>query len=81
MNFNFDLNLYKVFYMVAKNNSFSKAAEELLVTQPSVSYSIKQLEERLEIKLFQRNHKGIKITSEGKEVIKYVEKSNKDITV
>ena len=40
MNFNFDLNLYKVFYMVAKNNSFSKAAEELLVTQPSVSYSI-----------------------------------------
>lgn len=57
MNFNFDLNLYKVFYMVAKNNSFSKAAEELLVTQPSVSYSIKQLEERLEIKLFQRNQK------------------------
>lgn len=81
MNFNFDLNLYKVFYMVAKNNSFSKAAEELLVTQPSVSYSIKQLEERLEIKLFQRNHKGIKITSEGKEVLKYVEKSYKDITV
>lgn len=65
MSFDFDMNLYKVFYVVAKNNSFSKAAEELFVTQPSVSYSIKQLEGRLNIKLFKRNHKGIKITPEG----------------
>ena len=81
MNFDFDMNLYKVFYAVAKNNSFSKAAEELFVTQPSVSYSIKQLEDRLNIKLFKRNHKGIKITPEGKEVLKYVEKSYNDISV
>lgn len=81
MNFDFDMNLYKVFYVVAKNNSFSKAAEELFVTQPSVSYSIKQLEERLNIKLFKRNHKGIKITPEGKEVLKYVKKSYNDISV
>lgn len=32
MNFDFDMNLYKVFYVVAKNNSFSRAAEELCVT-------------------------------------------------
>ena len=81
MNFDFDMNLYKVFYAVAKNNSFSKAAEELFVTQPSVSYSIKQLEDRLNIKLFKRSHKGIKITPEGKEVLKYVEKSYNDISV
>ena len=81
MNFDFDMNLYKVFYIVAKNNSFSKAAEELFVTQPSVSYSIKQLEDRLNIKLFKRNHKGIKITPEGKEVYKYVKKSYNDIIV
>ena len=81
MNFDFDMNLYKVFYVVAKNNSFSKAAEELFVTQPSVSYSIKQLEDRLNIKLFKRNHKGIKITPEGKEVLEYVKKSYNDISV
>lgn len=75
MNFDFDMNLYKVFYVVAKNNSFSKAANELFVTQPSISYSIKQLEDRLNIKLFKRNHKGIKITPEGKEVLEYVKKS------
>lgn len=46
MNLDFDMNLYKVFYVVAKNNSFSEAAEELFVTQPSVSYSIKQLEDK-----------------------------------
>lgn len=81
MNVDFDMNLYKIFYIVAKNNSFSKAAEELFVTQPSVSYSIKQLEERLNIKLFKRNHKGIKITPEGKEVLEYVKKSYNDISV
>lgn len=81
MNFDFDMNLYKVFYVVAKSNSFSKAAEELCVTQPSVSYSIKQLEDRLNIKLFKRNHKGIKITPEGKEVLEYVKKSYNDISV
>ena len=81
MNFDFDMNLYKVFYVVAKNNSFSKAAEELFVTQPSISYSIKQLEERLNIKLFKRNHKGIRITPEGKEVLEYIKKSYNDISV
>lgn len=81
MNLDFDMNLYKVFYVVAKNNSFSKAAEELFVTQPSVSYSIKQLEDRLNIKLFKRNNKGIKLTSEGKEVLEYVKKSYNDISL
>ena len=81
MNFDFDMNLYKVFYVVAKNNSFSKAADELFVTQPSVSYSIKQLEDRLNTKLFKRNHKGIRITLEGKEVFEYVKKSYNDISV
>lgn len=81
MNFDFDMNLYKVFYVVAKNNSFSKAADELYVTQPSVSYSIKQLEDRLNTKLFQRNHKGIKITPEGKEILEYVKKSYNEIII
>ena len=72
MNFDFDMNLYKVFYVVAKNNSFSKAAEELFVTQPSVSYSIRQLEDRLNIKLF----KGYKHV-----IINNYKKSYNDISV
>jgi len=81
MNFDFDMNLYKVFYLVAKNKSFSKAADELFVTQPSVSYSIKRLEDRLNIKLFKRNYKGIKITPEGEKVLEYVEKSYNNISL
>ena len=44
---NIDLNLYKIFYVVAKYESFSKAANELYVSQPAISYSIKKLEEEL----------------------------------
>jgi len=49
INHNFDLNLYRVFYMVAQTKSISKAAELLFVSQPAVSYSIKTLEEALEL--------------------------------
>lgn len=81
MNLDFDMNLYKTFYVVAKNGSFSKAAAELFVTQPSVSYSIKQLEEKLGTKLFQRNHKGIKITPEGSILYKYIKSSYNMISI
>lgn len=67
--------LYKTFYEVAKCRSFSKAAEKLYVTQPSISYSIKQLESNLDTKLFYRIPSGVKLTSEGKELLGYVEKS------
>ena len=40
---NMDLNLFKTFLKVAKNGSISKAANQLMVSQPSVSYSIKEL--------------------------------------
>ena len=67
--------LYKTFYEVAKCSSFSKAAEKLYVTQPSISYAIKQLETNLDTKLFYRIPSGVKLTSEGKEILGYVEKS------
>ena len=46
MNSDFNWDLYKIFFTVAECSSFSKAAEKLFITQPSISYSIKQLEER-----------------------------------
>ena len=67
--------LYKTFYTVAKCSSFSKAAEKLYITQPSISYAIKQLETNLETKLFYRIPSGVKLTLEGKELLDYVERS------
>lgn len=66
---------YRIFLHTAKLGNLTKAAQELHVTQPSVSYAIKQLEAQLEVKLFDRLSKGVKLTPEGKEVLEYVEKS------
>ena len=62
---NISLELYKTFLAVAKNKSMSKAAEELIVSQPAVSASIKSLENQLDITLFNRSTKGLELTSEG----------------
>ena len=45
MNINFEL--YKVFYYVAKNSSISRAANEMMISQPAISKSIKTLEEQV----------------------------------
>lgn len=53
-----DLNLYKVFYVVAKCENISHAAEKLFISQPAVSKSIKTLEKTLNVTLFTRSSKG-----------------------
>lgn len=63
---NNNLELYKVFYSVAKNKSMTKAASELLVSQPAVSKSIQTLENQLGGVLFIRSTKGLSLTEEGK---------------
>lgn len=72
---NINLNLYKVFYEVCKYGSFSKAAEFTFTTQSSISKSIKKLESLLETELFFRHNNGIELTSKGRELLFYVEKS------
>lgn len=67
--------LYKVFYYVAKFNSFSEAAAKLYISQSAVSQSIKSLESKLGIKLFIRNTKNIKLTTEGEKLFAYVEQA------
>ncbi len=74
-NSDFNWDLYKIFYTVAECSSFSKAAEKLFITQPSISYSIKQLEESLGTKLFYRVPSGAKLTPDGVELLEYVKKS------
>ena len=72
---NINLNLYKVFYDVAKYGSFSKAAEFTYTTQSAISKSIKKLEDELDTKLFYRNPHGVELTEKGKQLLFYVEKS------
>ncbi len=69
---NIDLELYKVFYVVAKNKHMTKASEELHISQPAISQSIKKLEEQLGGTLFLRSNKGIELTEEGKMFYEYV---------
>ena len=74
VNLDLDLNLYKTFYVVAKNNSFTKASKILFISQPAVTQAIKKLEEQLDIELFKRTSKGIKLTKDGEKVYYYAEK-------
>ena len=67
-----NLNNYKVFYTVAKNQNISKAANELFISQPAISKSISKLEEGLGIKLFDRTSKGVLLTDEGKILYEHI---------
>lgn len=69
---NIDLELYKFFYAVAKNKNMTKASEELHISQPAISQSIKKLEEQLGGTLFLRSNKGMELTEEGKMFFDYV---------
>ncbi len=69
---NIDLELYRVFYVVAKNKHMTKASEELHISQPAISQSIKKLEEQLGGTLFLRSNKGMELTDEGKMFYEYV---------
>jgi DNA-binding transcriptional LysR family regulator len=64
-----DLDLYRVFYAVAKCGSLTKASEELYISQPAVSRSIKQLELQLGVSLFTRTHRGMKLSAQGGKLI------------
>ncbi len=73
-----NLELYRVFYTVAKCGSLTKAAEELYISQPAVSQAIKQLENQLGGQLFNRTHKGMELSETGgKQIFSTVEKALK----
>lgn len=55
----------QVFHAVAKHLSFTKAAEALFMTQPAVTFQIRQLEEHFNTRLFDRTHARISLTSAG----------------
>lgn len=64
-------NQLKYVISVAENGSFSKAAKELYITQPSLSNQIKALEEEIGTPLFIRMHHNLKLTAAGHEFVMY----------
>ena len=64
----------QVFHAVAKQLSFTKAAEVLFMTQPAVTFQIKQLEEHFNTRLFDRGHGRTALTPAGEVVLGYAEK-------
>ena len=64
----------QVFHAVAKRSSFTKAAETLFMTQPAVTFQIKQLEEHFNTRLFDRGHGKISLTAAGEVVLEYADR-------
>ena len=61
----------QVFHTVARLLSFTKAAETLHMTQPAVTFQVRQLEEHFNTRLFDRTHNRISLTEAGKRVFEY----------
>ena len=70
-----NLELYKIFVTVAKEENITKASEKLNLTQPAVTKHMKNLESILETKLFIRNNHGIKLTKQGVELYQDIKDS------
>jgi DNA-binding transcriptional LysR family regulator len=64
----------QVFHTVAKQLSFTKAADILCMTQPAVTFQVKQLEEHYNTRLFERHHGHISLTPAGELVFRYAER-------
>jgi len=71
-----EINLHQleIFLCVARDRSFSKAAANLRISQPSVSIQIKKLEDFLQVKLFERLGRQIYLTREGAAVLGHVKR-------
>ncbi len=68
----FDFRL-QVFNTVAKRLNFTKAAEELFITQPAVTKHIQEIENHFKVKLFERNGTKIKLTPAGETLLQYTD--------
>jgi DNA-binding transcriptional LysR family regulator len=64
----------KVFHAVARLLSFTKAAEELHMTQPAVTFQVRQLEEYFNTRLFDRTHNKVNLTPAGERVSEFAER-------
>ena len=64
----------QVFYTVARLLSFTKAAETLHMTQPAVTFQVRQLEDHFNTRLFDRTHNRVALTEAGRKTYEYAER-------
>lgn len=76
---NITLAQLRAFVAVARERSFTRAAERLSTTQPSVSTAIKQLEMALNLRLFDRTTKELHLTAEARAFLPSIERLNDDL--
>lgn len=67
-----DFELYRIFVEVAKEENITKASTKLNISQPAITKQIKNLENQLSMKLFERKSKGLSLTSDGKELFEKI---------
>lgn len=63
-----DFELYRIFVAVAKEENITKASTKLNISQPAITKQIKNLENQLSLKLFDRKSKGLALTLDGKKL-------------
>ena len=54
---------------VAEHQNFTKAAQKVFVTQPTLSMQIQKLEEELDVQIFDRSKKPIQLTETGRKIV------------
>ncbi|WP_105614813.1 LysR family transcriptional regulator [Vallitalea okinawensis] len=74
-----EMELYRIFYIVATHKNISRAAEALFISQPALSKSIKKLEEKMGCKLFIRSSRGVVLTKEGEILFNHVENAMSEL--
>ena len=81
-----DIRVLKYFLAVAREQSFTQAAERLYLSQPTLSRQLKELEDELGKQLFIRGNKGVTLTEEGRmlrkraeEIIELVDKTADEV--
>lgn len=75
MNLDISLDLYKIYCAVVRTGNMSAAAKELYISQPAVSMSVRQLEDRMGSPLLIRTTKGVRTTPEGSMLYEYLEQA------
>jgi DNA-binding transcriptional LysR family regulator len=74
-----NINQLRSFYTAARNGSISRAAGELMVTPPAISMQIKELEERVGMRLLLREGNGIRLTHTGEEIFRRADRIFQEI--
>ena len=76
-----NLQQLEYFKVIAETKNFTTASNILSVTQPALSKAISKLEEELEVELFQREGRNIKITEFGEVFLKYAKNALSEIEI